>query len=239
MHCLEYIIRRIKEGWKIIDTQYPFITLKSPDGIKKTVDIRNDIEILRPNAAGDETNISTQVPSSGEHWDKVDEEIADDNTTYVKNDQNAITNEIVWERDLYNLPAPSGSGTINCITVYARFLTDVSGEHAKIVIKTHGVVYEAVKSLPSAEWVNRSETWTTNPYTGEAWTWEEIDALQVGISLADKYLGFPINDYDFTTSCTQVYVEVDYTPKRPKKQILHLDKGPHPRSRITYLGNLR
>ena len=41
------------------------------------------IETLRPNAAGDETNIPIQVPSSGEHWDKIDEETSDEDSTYV------------------------------------------------------------------------------------------------------------------------------------------------------------
>jgi len=40
-------------------------------------------EILRPNAAGDVTNISSQNPASGEHCDKVDEVTADDWSTYV------------------------------------------------------------------------------------------------------------------------------------------------------------
>jgi len=40
-------------------------------------------EILRPNAAGDETTIASQYPDSGAHWDKVDEETPDNDTTYV------------------------------------------------------------------------------------------------------------------------------------------------------------
>ena len=37
-------------------------------------------EILRPNAAGDETNLYIQLPNEGEHWDKVDEVTPDENT---------------------------------------------------------------------------------------------------------------------------------------------------------------
>ena len=74
-------------------------------------------ETLRPNAAGDETSITFQYPASTEHWDKVDEAVADDASTSVREEG---TN---YKRDLYNLPAHSaGSGTINKITVYVRCL---------------------------------------------------------------------------------------------------------------------
>ncbi|MFH1376409.1 MAG: UbiA family prenyltransferase [Candidatus Woesearchaeota archaeon] len=39
--------------------------------------------ILRPNAAGISTNYTTQYPDSGSHYDKVNESVADDDTTYV------------------------------------------------------------------------------------------------------------------------------------------------------------
>lgn len=53
--------------------------------------------VLRPSAAGDETNISYQYPSSGAHWDKVDEANADNFTTYVKAEGTPITNW--WDQD--------------------------------------------------------------------------------------------------------------------------------------------
>jgi hypothetical protein len=53
-------------------------------------------------------------------------------------------------------------------------------------------------------WDNYYETWTTNPGTGEAWTWGEIEDLQIGTKLYDDGTGSP--------QCTQVYAEVNYTP---------------------------
>ena len=38
----------------------------------------NDSIILRPDSAGDETDVDVQYPGTGEHWDKVDEEEADE-----------------------------------------------------------------------------------------------------------------------------------------------------------------
>ena len=59
--CQEYFDRRIREGWKCISRDGPLVVLLSPDGIRKEMDLRNDVETLRPNAAGDETNIDSQV----------------------------------------------------------------------------------------------------------------------------------------------------------------------------------
>src|SRR4030042_3619019 len=40
-------------------------------------------ETLRPNAAGDETSLGYQSPEAGYHWDKVDEAVADEDSTHV------------------------------------------------------------------------------------------------------------------------------------------------------------
>ncbi|GAI61903.1 unnamed protein product, partial [marine sediment metagenome] len=73
------------------------------------------VEILRPDAVGDETSIPQQSPIGGEHWDKVDEVDADDASTTVHTYSTSGD-----YRDLYNLPAPLGAGTINKITVHIR-----------------------------------------------------------------------------------------------------------------------
>ncbi|GAH59962.1 unnamed protein product, partial [marine sediment metagenome] len=52
-----------------------------------------------------------------------------------------------------------------------------------------------------------SQTWTKNPADGEAWEWADIDTLEIGIGVEKKDAGSPI--------CTQVYVEIDYTPPPP------------------------
>jgi len=74
-----------------------------------------DTEILRPNAAGDYTNIASQYPDSGAHWEKVDEATVDD-------DDYVYTSSGTQEKDAYNLDStaiPSGS-TINSVTAFLR-----------------------------------------------------------------------------------------------------------------------
>ena len=140
-------------------------------------------ETLRPNAAGDETNIPDCVPNTGEaHWEDVDDVTPDDTTTRVRDNRDLPT---TYLRDLYNLPAHSvGSGTINFIKIYFR-CARYDGGNAKPSIKTHSTVYDGTEVTPSVSstWTTYSQTYITNPYTGSAWTWDEIDALQIGVSL--------------------------------------------------------
>jgi hypothetical protein len=158
------------------------------------------LETLRPNAPGDETGIASQYPNSTQHWDKVDEATPDDHGTDV------YTTSMSYQRDLYALPNHTASGTINSVTVYFRFYSPgfFTQTKAKAAIKTNGIVYEGVEHSTTSGWESDSQIWTTNPNTGSRWTWGEVDALQAGISLRTT-------DWNDAASCTQVYVEVDYS----------------------------
>ncbi len=73
-------------------------------------------ETFRPNAVGDDTNISSQYPDSGSHWDKVDDVTADDYSTYV------YTNSTSYLRDLFNISDHStGIGAIDSVTAHFSF----------------------------------------------------------------------------------------------------------------------
>ena len=159
-------------------------------------------ETLRPNAAGDVTSICCETPNGEVHWTLVDEETPDDGTTVVRNYSETGTLD---SYDLYNLPAHSGSGTINKITVYMRVNNYYGTDYAYTKIKTHSTIYEGdQETIASGTFANFSHQWTTNPYTGEAWTWDEIDALQIGVRLQTTATYH-------SCRCTQLYVEVDYT----------------------------
>jgi hypothetical protein len=155
-------------------------------------------ETLRPNAAGSETSITSQYPATGSHYDKVDDVTPDDGATYVAH----YAADGSYARDLYNLPAHSGSGTINSITIYFRHYHAVYGPYyAKPSLRTHSTTYDGNEIYSIPTWTTSSQMWITNPYTGSAWTWTEIDDLQIGVSLKSAY-GY--------TYCTQVYVVIDY-----------------------------
>ena len=114
--CQEYYKRRLSEGWRCIEYDYPHAVLMSPWGHKRKLDLRNDVITLRPHAAGDEENLDHVVGyGAGSHYAAVKEIIADDETSWVG------TMNANYLRDLYNLENPGvDTGTINKVTVYAR-----------------------------------------------------------------------------------------------------------------------
>jgi len=155
-------------------------------------------EILRPNGAGDETNIPSRTGDST-NWECVDDVVADEQVTLI---YCALTDP--YKRDLYALPAHSeGSGTINSITIYFRVLGWPTVTHYKPVLKSDSTVTEGTEiDKNDFTWETFSQTWTTNPADSAAWEWADIDALQIGIAI-DANGG--------QNDCTQVYVEVNYT----------------------------
>jgi len=173
--------------------------------VKLTAGVAGSTETLRPNAAGDEADILEQVPTGGEHWDKVDDETPhDDDATYLR------TNTYEWQEDLYNMPDHStGSGSINYVRVYAVAKSMTAGQTTVYTqVKTNGVEYDGTWYATTTDYATYSHQWDTNPQTGQPWTWAEIDALQIGVGLRRPIgTGGPAGRW---THCTQVYVEVNY-----------------------------
>jgi len=156
--------------------------------------------ILRPSATGNETSITSQHPASTSHWDKVDEATSDEWATYIS------TTSGSYLRDLYALPDhTTESGLINSVKIYFRIATwYTAGCYAKPSQKSGVTITDGTQQSTTSytTFDLKSQTYPTNPATGVAYTWSEIDGLQVGVSLK-AYGG---------AACTQVYVEVNYTP---------------------------
>lgn len=156
---------------------------------------------IRPTSNGD-TIECTQYPATGYNYDKVDEEVQDGSTTYVS------TNTASWHVDLYNLADhTTETGTISKVSIFVSAwhggFSWVNYDWLKLVIKTHSTVYSDSQQISGSSPSYRVTEYTTNPYTSAAWTWDEIDALQAGISL--------YSDTNFAMYCTQVFVRVYYT----------------------------
>jgi hypothetical protein len=156
-----------------------------------------------PNATGDKTNITDQYPATGEHWDKVDEEASDSDGTYVS------SNSTGWQEDLYNITNHStqtAAGTINYVRVYmvCRATTDnITQSSARIHIKTNGVEDNGTEETLTSNYATYSYQWDNNPQTSSTWTWDEVDALQIGVGLRTP-------NVDEYTRCTRVYAEVEF-----------------------------
>lgn len=178
---------------------------------------------LRPDSAGDATNFERGGTNDyGANYKQVWEAIADDDGSWVRCPTSAQT------YDLYNIEtdATLTSANINSVTVYARMKHDdgLIANAAWIDIKTGGTLYTKGKTLTTS-WTLYSNTWTTNPNTGVAWTKADIDALQIGATLQRATPGdhagkltqiYAVIDYDINICaelrCTQTYVRINYTP---------------------------
>ena len=202
--CLEYYRRRLSEGWKLVSLEGHNAVLLSPDGLGRELDLRNDVETLRPSAPGDECNIDNQTGAAcPNHYLNVDEETTDEGSSTV------YTYSSSHLRDLYDLPASSGSGTINKITVFFRCaMTHLDLNRARAVIKSNSIVTEGDSKACAfiSQWETLSQEWVTNPADSQDWEWSDIDALQIGVSMRGYFIT------QLTTYCTQLWVEIDYTP---------------------------
>lgn len=175
-------------------------TATQPDWDEVLVPVTDTI-IYRPDAAGDETDIADQFPAAGNHWDKVDEAISDNDTSYLS------TEDKNWQEDLFNIPDHStqtAGGDINHANVYmVSRVEEVQDPAAYVHIKTNGTEYNGASENLTTGYATYSYQWNTNPQTSADWTWNEIDTLQIGIGLTRPKK----NRY---TRSTQNYVEVEF-----------------------------
>lgn len=150
------------------------------------------VEILRPNGSGSINDLLDENCST--NWQCVDETSADGEGTYVKGEGNG------WNYDLYNIENTSiGTGTIDSIIVYIYVQGNGGNQKASTYIKTNGITDEGSQITPSSSFSIYSNTYIHNPQTSSAWTWTEIDALQIGAGLKRE------------AKLTQTWVEVYYT----------------------------
>jgi len=155
-----------------------------------------DTETLRPNAAG-----------TYQEWDVSD--TTHYGATSDQSDATYIYTSVEGETDTQHLADPTGTGTINSVTVWIRAV--ISGgaaapESACIFIRTYGTDYEgAAQTISRTAFTDYSETYTTNPYTGSAWTWTEVTDLEAGGRV--KKIGATEE-----IRVSEIWVVVDYTP---------------------------
>lgn len=158
---------------------------------------------FRPNAAGDKTELQ-QYPNSGNNYEKVDEATSDGDSTVVWTSDDYGGG--VARKDLYNIPNhTTEAGTIQKIAVFYKTsrYPDLPDGEASAGIKTGGTEYwETLHDVNlGLIYTLYSYEWTTNPNTGVAWTWADIDSLQIGVQLKNT---------DSWIYCTQVYMVVYY-----------------------------
>jgi len=132
------------------------------------------IEVLRPNGAGTSTQL-TKV-GAATNWEAVDDEVL--NTNDYVND-----NAVSAEEDLYAMQdSQIGNGVISSVKAY---VVSRGGNNpvVKTMIRTNGVTYYGSSNAPSQSVFQIfSTTYATNPQSGSAWTWSEVNAMEAGVS---------------------------------------------------------
>lgn len=149
---------------------------------------------LRPNAAGSSTQL---VPSAGTNF-----ACEGDNSdiTYVSG--NVSESKI----DLYNvLNHTTESGVISKVDLYIRGLVNSGGGDGTysdyIMVSGSG----GAQGYLNTSVATNSRTLTNSPATGIAWTWAEIDVMQIGI-------GWDETDGLDTCTVYDVWVVITYLP---------------------------
>ncbi len=149
------------------------------------------METLRPNGSGACTDLTSSGCSN--NWECVDEATADGLSSNVYETSSSFYS------DTYQIENHStGSGTIDSLVIYISCEETNSSGRIFTRIRTNGNNYDGSEENPESSFSTYSTTYTTNPSSSSAWTWAEIDNLEVGVYLR-------------RVRCTQVYVEVYYT----------------------------
>jgi hypothetical protein len=160
----------------------------------RSVNASPDTVTLNPNGNGSYIEW-TLVDST--HWGATSDS---SDATFVQTVDNVKMEQV-------HLADTSQTGTINSVTAYARALAYGSGtsEQFKIRWDTHAVLYESgAKSVSRSAFTNYNEIRTVNPYTSAAWTWTEVNALQIGARATNLAA-------DEDISVSKFWAVVDYT----------------------------
>jgi hypothetical protein len=147
--------------------------------------------IIRPNASGSTTNLNDVCSAN---WQCVDEISSDDDATYVAGTSGN------WRYDRYNAENLSLSGTIDSVKIFIHVRNTGNGQQARTTIRTGGTNYNGNSNNLNgvSTYTTYSTNYALNPNSGNAWSWAEINSLQIGVGLHG------------TPRCTQVWAVIYY-----------------------------
>ncbi len=151
-------------------------------------------ESLYPMADGTTTQL-TNGGSCTYNWDCVDEVASDGDGEYVRSTNNST------KLDLYQMQNHAvGQGTIDSVIITMNTRRTASGQTIRTALRTHSNTYHGTTiNLNSyTSFTLFTTKYTTNPNTGSAWTWTEVDAAEAGVEIYES------------GRCTQVWMTVYY-----------------------------
>lgn len=156
--------------------------------------IINLSDILRPDGVGSITQLTLYGETA--NWQCVDDIGGGDG------DSSYVYSSGAGGRDTYQVQNhPSKTGKISSVAVnVCAKQTGLGIGFARTVLRTHGVEYTGNLEVLGFSYIVRSTTYTKNPFTGEDWTWDEIDDVEIGVRLSS--LGG-------SARCTQVWIVIN------------------------------
>jgi hypothetical protein len=108
---------------------------------------------------------------------------------------------------VYGLTAPSElSATIDRVHIYARTRSENAAYffYYNVGFVIGGTIYNGINtSFHDVSWVNRYQTWATNPNTGLSWTWSGVSGISLILTLT--------SNGSAAVYCSELYAKVDYT----------------------------
>jgi len=154
---------------------------------------------LRPNEDVTISDLANfRNPSSGTYYSHIDEEVLN-TEDFLWNSVSGLTNY-----GIFGFPDYAGSGTINSVTVKAYMVgDDFASNTADIDMYISSTRYAGISA--DGIFVNTlfDNEWLINPNTLTAWTWSDINNLEIYLELYSEY-------DEGTNKCYQLWVEVDY-----------------------------
>jgi len=168
-----------------------------PGGLPMIVD-------LRPYFPGDLCAITREVGDPcPDHWKNVDDIVPDEDDTYVEQYYFTGTS---WAYDLYKIETGrlEKIDTVTLIGRFKSFGTRPTTPVAALTLKTHDTIYKTADFAPASTWGDEPWPHTVNPFSGNAWTQNEFDTLQIGPRLG-MVRGVGWGQRGF---CTQVFARV-------------------------------
>jgi len=186
----------VRRYWTVLPRHQnnPALDVRLPD-IFGTSSTTAATLVVRPTGSG--STISLLPWGSLSNWQDVDETTPDDGSTYVWSLIGGFNNDTYATQD-----HGAATGTIDSVIITIRVIKAglSSGRTAHTLLVTHGSTYSGADiSLDAvSSFTTYSTRYTVNPSTGAAWTWAEIDAMEVGVGLKAW------------CECTQVYATIYY-----------------------------
>jgi hypothetical protein len=138
-------------------------------------------------------NIYPTTPTT--HYDKVDEEVADDDATYVYGASDGQT----YTDRYYKTALSIGTSKISAVDIIIRY----KGNGVRVGFYIGGTLYLSSILATKTAWTTTSVRWTKNPATGNDWTQTDINNAQLVVQ-AKTVAGTP------AAAFTQVYITVYY-----------------------------